>query len=168
VTDQTGELVGMVSEGDLLWHRVPEDPTAHRWRGTRPPPERPEIVDDVMTAYPVTSWPDADIADVAELMLRHNVRSVPVLDHGDLVGIISRRDIVRAVMRGDDVLTAEIQHRLDEYAGGRARWQASVAGGVATVSGAFDDATERGMVALLARTVPGVAEVRFAADEPVG
>jgi CBS domain-containing protein len=32
VLDEVGTLVGMVSEGDLLWHRVPADPTAHPFR----------------------------------------------------------------------------------------------------------------------------------------
>jgi CBS domain-containing protein len=118
VIDEAGELVGMVSEGDLLWHRVPEDPTAHMWRGVSDDlGERPRVVADVMSGSPVTTWPDADVADVAQLMLHHDIRSVPVVDHGDLIGIVSRRDILRTVVRGDDTLEPEIQHRLDEYAG---------------------------------------------------
>jgi CBS-domain-containing membrane protein len=163
VIDEAGELVGMVSEGDLLWHRVPEDPTAHMWRGVSDgPDERPRVVADVMSGSPVTTWPDADVADVAQMMLRHDIRSVPVVDHGDLVGIVSRRDILRTVVRGDDVLEREIQHRLDEYAGGERRWTATVTDGMATVDGRFDDEVEREVVSVLARTVPGVRRARFA------
>ena len=159
VVDATGALVGMVSESDLLWHRVPSDPTAHM----RPMPDvdpanRPGMVVEVMSPYPVTTRPDADVAEVAEQMLDHDVRSIPVVDDGTLVGIISRRDILRSMVRGDDVLTAEVRHRLDEYAGGP-RWTAVVEGGIARLTGEFRDETEQGIVAVLARTVPGVAAV---------
>jgi osmotically-inducible protein OsmY len=78
------------------------------------------------------------------------------------VGIISRRDILRAMVRSDDVLTAEVQHRLDEYAGGP-HWTAVVEGGIVRLTGEFRDETEQGIVAVLARTVPGVAAVDLAA-----
>jgi len=167
VVDDTGRLVGMVSESDLLWHRVPSDPTAHmRRRPDTDPADRPGMVGEVMSPYTVTTRPDADLAEVAEQMLEHDVRSMPVLEGGAVVGIISRRDILRAMVRGDDVLTAEVQHRLDEYAGGH-RWTATVEGGVAHVSGEFDDDTEQGIVAVLARTVPGVAAVDMAPSRSV-
>ncbi len=164
VLDAGGELVGMVSEGDLLWHRVPADPTAHLWRAAGGEVgERPKVVADVMSTDPVTTWPEADLSDVAQLMLDEDVRSVPVVDDGDLVGIVSRRDILRTVVRTDDMLCREVQHRLDEYAGGVRRWTVAVTDGVATIVGGFDDEAERAAVAVMARTVPGVAAVRLTA-----
>jgi CBS domain-containing protein len=161
VLDEVGGLVGIVSEGDLLWHRVPADPTAHIWRGTDDVPDRPRTVGDVMSGSPVTTWPAADVADAAELMLRHNVRSVPVVDHCDLIGMVSRRDILRTVIRTDDVLTHEVQHRLDEYAGGVRRWTVTVSDGAVDIDGPFDDEAERAVVSVMARTVPGVGTVRL-------
>ncbi len=167
VLDPDGRVVGMVSEGDLLWHRIPTDPTLHVRRSSGPDPaSRPRLVRDVMSRTPVTAWPEADLADVADLMLRHNVRSVPVLDDGHLVGIVSRRDILRTVVRTDDVLGHEAQHRLDEYAGGARRWTVTVADGVATVDGAFADESERVIVPVLVRTVPGIADVKLAQTSP--
>lgn len=163
VLDEAGALVGMVSEGDLLWHRVPADPTAHLWRsasGNSGP--RPHLVADVMSRHVVTAWLRADVADIAQLMLRHDVRSVPIVEDGVLLGIVSRHDILRTVVRTDDVLRAEIQHRLDEYAGLPGGWTTSVTDGAATVDGDFDDDAERTVVTILARTVPGVAAVRIA------
>jgi osmotically-inducible protein OsmY len=55
----------------------------------------------------------------------------------------------------------EVQHRLDEYAGGRRRWTATVADEVVSITGPFDDATEQRVARSLARTVPGVSEVEF-------
>jgi CBS domain-containing protein len=162
VVDAKGALVGMVSEGDLLWHRVPTDPTAHLWRHLENSPDRrPDIVREVMSARPVTATPDADVADIADMMLRHNVRSVPIVEDRDVVGIVSRRDILRAAVRGDDVLAKEVQHRLDEYADGVRRWTATVDGGVAAISGDFTNDTERTVVTVLARTVPGISGVKL-------
>jgi len=168
VLDEGGALVGMVGESDLLWHRVPADPTGYlRPLPDTDPAERPGMVVEVMSPYPVTTRPGTDVAEVAEAMLEYDVRSIPVLEDGDLVGIVSRRDILRAMVRGDDVLTAEVQHRLDEYADGQRRWTATVEGGAARIAGDFDDATEQGVVAVLARTVPGVAAVDLGpAPEP--
>ncbi|SNY59181.1 CBS domain-containing protein [Paractinoplanes atraurantiacus] len=167
VVDEAGVLVGMVSESDLLWHRVPEDPTAHlRPRPDLDPQHRPGMVVEVMSPYPLTTRPDTDVADVAEAMLENDVRSLPVLDDTALVGIVSRRDILRAMVRSDEVLVREVQHRLDEYADGRQRWKATVQGGIARVHGSFDDETERSVVTVLARTVPGVAGAEVGATEP--
>ena len=158
-----GELVGMVSEGDLLRHRVPADPTLHLWRGAVDDHEaRPRTVVDVMSVHAVTAWPDEDVADVAQTMLDCDVRSIPVLDEGELVGIVSRRDILRTVVHTDDVVRGEIQHRLDEYGDRSGRWTVDVADGKATVTGDFDDAAERTVVTVMVRTVPGVAAVDLA------
>lgn len=161
VLDGAGRLVGMVSEGDLLRHRVPHDPTAHARRGyLQETGGRPRLVRDVMSATPVTSWPEADLAEIAALMLGHDVRSVPIVDNDRVVGIVSRRDILRTVVRTDDVLRDEVQHRLDEYADGAPRWTVTVVDGVATIDGIFIDESEQTVVTVIARTVPGVAGVR--------
>ena len=163
VVDDDGELVGMVSEGDLLWHRVPADPTAHLRRDLRHDVTGPpRTVREVMSESPVTTTEDADVADVADTMLRRDVRSMPVLNGREVVGIISRRDVLRAAVRNDDVLAREIQHRLDEYAGAPGRWTVTVDKGVARVAGSVAGETDRTVVTVLARSVPGVTDVELA------
>jgi CBS domain-containing protein len=92
-------------------------------------------------------------------MLDRDVRSVPVLDDGHVIGIISRRDLLRSVLRTDDVLAHEVQERLDAYTDEPRRWIATVTDGVVRIDGLIDDDAERRVVELLARTVPGVAAV---------
>jgi CBS domain-containing protein len=159
VIDERGRLVGMVSEGDLLRDRVPADPTAHLGAAPATARHRPHIVAEVMTRDVVTAWPTEDVADVARTMLDRDVRSVPVLDNGNVIGIISRRDLLRSVLRTDDVLAHEVQERLDAYADHPGRWTATVADGVVRIDGFVDDDQERRVVEILARTVPGVAAV---------
>lgn len=160
VFDDAGELVGMVSEGDLLWHRVPADPTAHL-RPVAVGGDRPHTVADVMSGAPLTTWPDADVADVAQTMLDREVRSLPVLEDDVVVGIVSRRDVLRTMVRTDDVVRRDVQHRLDEYAGGDRRWTAAVQDGVVTIDGELNDDVERAVVQVMARTVAGVADVKL-------
>jgi CBS domain-containing protein len=164
-----GHVVAMVSEGDLLRRRVPTDPTAHAWQPVDDPGPRPRIVAEVMTRHLVTTWPAEDVADVAHTMLTCNIHSIPVLAGEELVGIVSRRDLLRTVVRTDEVLRHEIQHRLDEYAGGEPRWTVTVVDGIATVHGDLDDPTENQVLSLLVRTVPGVATVHLLRQEaPTG
>lgn len=153
VLDPADDLVGMVSEVDLLPRPLP---------GAREPaPDRagrPAVVADVMTEDVVVVAPETELADVAKAMLDYEVRCVPVVDDAELVGVISRRDILRSVVRTDEVVRLEVQSRLDHYAGER-RWTATVAAGTAVVSGEFDDQAQRVVVRALARSVPGVTGV---------
>ncbi|HLT10577.1 MAG TPA: CBS domain-containing protein [Micromonosporaceae bacterium] len=161
VVDSNGDLVGMVSEIDLLRGRVLPDETPP---GVAPG-RRPTVVADVMTETVVTMPPDADVAEVAQAMLDVDVRGVPVVDDfGSLRGIISRRDILRTVVRTDDVIQADLQQRLDAYADGKRQWVVTVDGGVARVAGRFADEVEEKVIGALARTVPGVTEVKLASS----
>ncbi|BEL05994.1 CBS domain-containing protein [Actinoplanes sichuanensis] len=163
VLDAGGRLIGMVSDSDLLWHRVPAEPHGdpRRHPDTEPPPRRPGVVVEVMSQYPITTTPRTDVADVAQVMLDHDVRSVPVLDDGRLVGIVSRRDILKAMVRDDRTLAADVQLRLDDYAGRSGLWTAEVVSGVVTVHGRIRNEQQRAVVTVLARTVPGVAAVHL-------
>jgi CBS-domain-containing membrane protein len=157
VVDSAGDLVGMLSEGDLLRGRV----TAEGAVPPVPVEPRPVTVADVMSTTVVVMSTDADLADVAEAMLYNDVRSVPVVeDDAQLAGIVSRRDILRAAVRTDDIIQMDVQHRLDDYAGER-QWTVTVSGGVARVVGRYADSVDERIVAVLARTVPGVSEVEL-------
>ena len=53
---------------------------------------------DIMTADVLSVRPDDDISEAATLMTDKRVNPIPVIDHGRLVGIISRRDILRHIV----------------------------------------------------------------------
>ena len=53
---------------------------------------------DAMSMNPITLGPETDIEDIATLMIKHNIHSLPVLDQGELVGIIGKEDILRTLI----------------------------------------------------------------------
>jgi len=103
---------------------------------------------------------DAELSDIAEALLYHKVHSVPILDSAsEVAGIICRHDLLRAYVRTDDMVELDVQHRLDEYAGGRT-WTATVRTGAVEIAGPYLDDVERRVVGVLARTVAGVTAVK--------
>lgn len=166
VVDARGALVGVVGEAELLRNRLPQDP---RWLVHGEPVEvrqvPADVVAQVMATPSVTVGPNTDLADVADLMLEHGVRSLPVVHEGRLAGIVTRRDLLRSISRADWVVEAEIRNRLG-MVGGAQRWQIAVAGGkVSIVDKAGRADTERHVVDVLVRAVAGVTDVRFTADQ---
>ena len=166
VVDPFGALVGVVGEAELLRDRLPQDP---RWLVHGEPVEArqvpAEVVAQVMTKPVVTVTPNTDLAEVADLMLEHDVRSVPVVHEGHLAGIVTRRDMLRTITRADWVIDAEIRNRLG-MVGGAQRWQVAVTGGKVTIVDRGNSATERHVVDVLVRATAGVTDVEFT-TEPV-
>jgi CBS domain-containing protein len=60
------------------------------------------VIDQIMTKKVVLISPEASISDAAELMDSHNVNRLPVVKDGKLVGIVTRGDIIGAMVRGDE------------------------------------------------------------------
>jgi CBS-domain-containing membrane protein len=162
VVDGEDRLVGIVSEADVLRDRVPSDPRLRLRRdaddGSAAPPGH---VQGVMTTDLRTVDADADVADVARLLVDERLRSVPVVDRGRLVGVVSRRDLLRTVARPDEQLRAELLRLIESYDGTLDGWDVTVREGVATVrrNRALADA-EEGVLRVLARTVRGLVGMR--------
>jgi CBS domain-containing protein len=119
---------------------------------------------DTVVAMSVT----ADAADLAETMLRHDVRSIPIVEGSTVLGIVSRRDLLRTLVRDDDVIRAEVAHRLDTYTGGRQQWEVQVDEGQVRIDGPVEDEAERHILLILARTVPGVDHADVRIRQPAG
>ena len=92
VVDAGGRLVGIASEADLVRGRIAPD-------GWAIAPEPEPAVQEVMTPSPAAMRPEDDLADVVAMMLEARLRSVPIVDDGKLVGIVTRRDVLRVVAR---------------------------------------------------------------------
>ncbi len=86
VTDPFGELVGIITERDILTRVVTaqRDPTTAQ-------------VSEVMTRNVISCCPDTSLNDVRRIMTLQHIRHLPVVDHGSLVGMISIGDLNAAM-----------------------------------------------------------------------
>jgi CBS domain-containing protein len=159
VVDADGELVGIVTEADLLRDRVQHDgrsPLLGAELATAPASR----VGEVMTTDVLTVSPFTDVADLVQRMQALGVRSVPVVEPGaGVVGVISRRDVLGAFSRTDAAIATDVRHELECYAGPR-RWDVSVDGGRVTLRDAMADPAEEHPASVVAAAVHGVVQVR--------
>jgi len=121
VLDGADELVGMVSEADLIAGRFAHDPRSQLRRDEGigdEPAGAPQTVGEVMTRTVIAMSANADAADLAQAMVDRDIRSVPIVTGSAVIGIVSRRDLLRTLVRDDDVVRADVVHRLETYTGG--------------------------------------------------
>src|SRR6266700_2673663 len=104
--------------------------------------------------------PKEDAARAAHLMLRGSLRSIPVTDGGQVVGMVTRRDLLRVLARHDDEIRRELVAALaDELPD--ACVTVTVADGIVTLGfRSWLGPRDRRLAELLARIVPGVLSVR--------
>jgi CBS domain-containing protein len=174
-----GELVGIVSEGDLM--RRPEAGTLRRpswWLTLVGSKEEQALeyikshsrkVTDVMTQRVVTASPDTPVADIATLLEKHGIKRVPIVEDGKVVGIVSRANLLQALAclrnvpaatADDESLRAKLNSKLE-----REQWTKPslinliVHDGTVDVWGIVDSQTEKKAVRVLVESTPGVRAV---------
>ena len=116
VVDVDGTVLGVVSEADFLVKEQGPDEIHYRRlarligtpRTSRTQLEKLEAITahEAMTSPAVTIGSGRPIREAAALMTSRRVNRLPVVDDGELVGIVSRGDLVRAYVRTDDELAA--------------------------------------------------------------
>lgn len=159
VVYETGFMVGIVSRRDLIRGRELADPRAHLIPVHSPGSTAAHCVLDVMTRDVICVAPHDDSARAAELMIEHRLASLPVLDAGRLVGMISVTDILRSHTHSDDEIAAALRQRFFEYGESHPLGTATVDEGVVTISDT--DGRLSGLIAeVVAETTEGVVGVR--------
>lgn len=154
VIDEGGKLVGIVSEADLLRDRIPADPRIHGIGDT--PCNQSNTVAGVMTTSVESLTPGADASDAARMMIDENIRCLPVVDGVGVVGVITRRDLLRLGVVHNDHDTQRAVNSALEKLGSSGRWSASVRAGVVDIEDFRDVAADRQSAATAAAAVPGV------------
>jgi CBS domain-containing protein len=109
VVDAGGELVGIVSQGDFIRRaEIGTQRKRGRWLKFLLGPgreasdfvhERGRMVGEIMTLDPCTVTEDANLEDVVQLMERNNIKRLPVIRGDQLVGIVTRSNLLQAVAR---------------------------------------------------------------------
>lgn len=92
VLDDAGALAGFVSEQDCIQEMLNEAFFC----------EEAVNVSKVMQTNVLTLTPDTSVVEVAQTMMGNKPKNYPVIQHGKLVGLINRRDILRALLENDD------------------------------------------------------------------
>lgn len=93
VLDSNGRLVGIVSEADLM--RIQTRP----YPRSEPPPAG--TVAEVITGTVLTLQWDNEVSAAARTMLEAGIKQMPVLRRNRLVGVVSRRDVMKVIARTD-------------------------------------------------------------------
>jgi len=166
---EEGRVVGVVSEADIIAKergQVPERRGLFGFlvddRATAELKLEARTAGEAMTAPVVTIGPHRPVAEAAAKMVDERVNRLPVVDdEGRLLGIVTRADLVRAFIRTDAELTAEI--RDDVLL--RALWippgsvAVAVDGGVVKLTGAVENRATAEMLPGFVQRVPGVVSV---------
>jgi CBS domain-containing protein len=179
VVDKKRHVIGIVSESDLF--RRTEAGTAQRrnwWRDLLcdPTTKAREFVKsqgaqarDVMTQPVICAGLATNVGELASLMEKWDVKRVPIVQSGKLVGIVSRSDLVKAVARAkpaarikvsDQELRTRLQGRLDaETWAPRALVNFVVDKGKVELFGLVGSQAQRNAIRVLAESTPGVRSV---------
>jgi CBS domain-containing protein len=113
VCDAEGRVLGVVSEADILLkeqgtERSSGSPAAFPKRRRATPKASARTAGEAMTAPAVTISPFRSVHEAARLMIEHGVNRLPVVRDDELVGIVTRADLVRAFQRHDHEIALEI------------------------------------------------------------
>jgi len=181
VVDGKGAVIGIITEGDLLRRaETGSAPHHHMWLELLLGPGRladeythahARKVGEAMTRDIVSVASSTDVADLVQLMNKRRIKRVPVIEGGSLVGIVSRANLVRALVKAlvkravhplnDDEIWKSI---LDAIAaqpwGPRFATDIKVKDGFVDIYGTIADERERMALRVLAENVPGVKGVR--------
>jgi CBS domain-containing protein len=172
VVDSSDQLVGVVSEADLVCREgyptvrshhlaalIDEAVAEHRhhWKA------RAEglTAEEIQTTDVITCTPAEPVAIVVRRMLQRGVRTLPVVKDGRLVGVLSRHDILRLFDRPDPEIRASVAALLASplWAPEGHAVQAAVLDGVVTLTGSVLHPSDQDVVCSRIGQVPGVIEV---------
>jgi CBS domain-containing protein len=181
VIDESGDLVGVVTEGDFLRREeIGSQIRRPRWIEFFTTPGRlageyvhasGRKVRDVMSGEVRTVTEETELSEIARLMQEHAVKRLPVVRDKKLIGIVTRADLLRAVVSSGDKdaqlpeedvairgrLLAELKNQ--PWAVPLAMIDISVKHGVVELAGVVRDDRQRQALRVAAENVPGVKKV---------
>jgi CBS domain-containing protein len=179
VFDEKHALIGILSEGDLLRRaELGTEKRRPRWLEFLIGPgsfasayvhAHGRKVDEVMTTNLVTIEQTATLSEAVDLMTRHDVKRLPVMLNGIVIGVIARADLLRAMaplLQAPSKLTADTEIRdsiLDQLK--QQDWTpiASIAvdvrQGVVELRGTLSDERQRQAIQVIVENVPGVTAI---------
>lgn len=180
VVDESGNLVGILTEGDFL-RRTETDTLRRRRRWIEflvgPGKLAQEYVhasgrrvEEVMTADVYSVSEDTPLGEVVTIMEQHRIKRVPVVRGKQVVGIVTRANLLGALMNvaqpsqstsiDDPTIRKQLLSHLDQQ-----KWappgaiDVRVTNGIVTLSGVITDERERQALCVAAENIPGVKKI---------
>jgi CBS-domain-containing membrane protein len=175
VLEGEGRVIGVVSEADLLPKEEFRDSDPDRHTQLRRLSDLAKAgavtAEDLMTAPAVTVQANATLAQAARTMAHAKVKRLPVVDDmGLLEGVVSRGDLLKVFLRGDEDIAEEVRREVVSYLfrAPSAPVRVQVQDGVVTLTGRVRDTSLVPVAARLVRSVEGVVDVEFELTGPSG
>lgn len=171
VVDGGGRVLGVVSEADLLHKEEFRDSDPDQYTQLRRLSDLAKAgsvtAGELMTRPALTVTADATLAQAARTMARARVKRLPVVDaDGRLEGVVSRVDLLKVFLRGDEEIAEEVRREVVAYLfpepGPAVR--VDVLDGVVRLGGQIRDKSLVPVAARLVRAVEGVVDVVFELD----
>ena len=179
VVDDSGKLVGIVSEGDLMFRSEIETKRPHPyWFLEYAGKEHlaaeyvkacARKIADVMTRKVITASPDASLNEIAALFENNSIKRVPIVENGELVGIVSRANLIQAlasvpphldIASSDMVLrTAFLRHLAAQRWADASRLNVIVHDGLVELWGVVNSDAEKQATRVAAESMVGVRAV---------
>lgn len=103
-----GKMIGIVTKSDISNRLAQAEPL---WR-RRPIDQIP--IKLIMTETVITIYPEASISQAAILMLENGIHNVPVVKNGNIVGIVTRTDLVRYVAEHSEKMNTKVPSLMTE------------------------------------------------------
>lgn len=185
VVDTNGKVVGIVSDGDLL-RRAEIGAGQRSWLSELfSPPRNPaagdakdhaRVVGDVMTQHVISVSENMPLKEIADILERRRIKRVPVMKNGQMVGIVSRSNLIRALAslgQPDEPFSVDDARLRDAIVSvmSGARWglpaeSVLVKDGVVHLWGVVGSEEEDRAIRVAAERVPGVKRVESHLEYP--
>lgn len=179
VIDHDGELIGVISEGDFLRRvEIGTERKRARWLKLLLGPgqtaadfvhEHGRKVGEIMTRHPYTVRADATVADIVRAMEKYQIKRLPVMQDGRMIGIVTRKNLLQAVATlareapaegtCDDAIRAKVIAAIDNNDWRPFGLSVLVRNGAVHLSGVITEERSRRASIVAAENVCGVKEV---------
>jgi CBS domain-containing protein len=168
VVDRSDHLVGIISESDLvskleygekgqgllglldhLAHAAGADRKLHA-----------KTAAELMTPLVITAAPEASVRELTHLMASHAVNRIPIVESGRVIGIVTRADVLRTLIRPDSAVTEDVRFRLlHDLWIDPTGLTISTRDGIVTIAGEVPTRSEAELVRHWTATTEGVVDV---------
>jgi CBS domain-containing protein len=189
VVDDAGKLIGIISEGDLMHRSETGTERRYRWWIRLMGGDASLPADyikahgckaaDIMTKNVITASPETPLDEIAILLERNSIKRVPIVGDGQLVGIVSRANLVQALaampkgletpLSDSKIRDKLLSHLKEQPWAHTALLNVTVTDGVVSLWGITGSETERQAIRVAAEATPGVKAVNdHLARGPIG